>query len=341
LKLKKRTTIVIAHRLTTIRNADKIIVLNDGVVVEEGTHDSLLTKNGQYATLVKLQMSSTESVKSTLPLSPSQEVLVSLDIEQGKVSETAENTIEKNITVTEEDLEKNTSSIAWVWQQSAPERGYMYLGLFGSLMIGASFPLLGYFISAMIKIFYNPSSTDMMSEASFWAYMFIVLAGSQVIGGFLSKYCFGVVTERLARRVRQESFLKMLQMEVEWYDKPQNTAGTLAQQLATDCLMIKALTGERASTSASQIVTLIVSLIISFTNSWEMSLMMLGLFPLIGAAFGVQQHFVMAAAGSSMEAANEAGSVVSSTLLNIRTVNAFSLVIFIPSLTFFSLSNTY
>jgi hypothetical protein len=60
-----------------------------------------------------------------------------------------------------------------------------------------------------------------------------------------------------------------------------------------------------------------------------MSLLMFGLFPLIGCAFGIQQHFVIHAAGSAMEATNEAGSVVSMTLLNIRTVNAFSLVIFI------------
>ena len=157
LKLKKRTTIVIAHRLTTIRNADKIVVLSDGKVVEEGNHDDLFAKNGQYATLVKLQMSSieSESVKSNLPLSPSQELLASIDIEQGKGENNLEMIIDKTIIVTEEDLEKNTSSVAWVWQQSAPERGYMYLGLIGALMIGASFPLLGYFISAMIKIFYK------------------------------------------------------------------------------------------------------------------------------------------------------------------------------------------
>ena len=54
LKLKKRTTIVIAHRLTTIRNADKIVVLNDGVVVEEGNHNSLLNSSlGHYRDLIR------------------------------------------------------------------------------------------------------------------------------------------------------------------------------------------------------------------------------------------------------------------------------------------------
>ena len=46
-----RTTIVIAHRLSTIKNADKIIGFSDGKIVEEGNHDSLLSKNGVYANL--------------------------------------------------------------------------------------------------------------------------------------------------------------------------------------------------------------------------------------------------------------------------------------------------
>jgi ATP-binding cassette subfamily B protein/subfamily B ATP-binding cassette protein MsbA len=50
-----RTTLVIAHRLATVRGADKIIVLDQGTVVEEGTHDDLLAKGGLYANLYKLQ----------------------------------------------------------------------------------------------------------------------------------------------------------------------------------------------------------------------------------------------------------------------------------------------
>ncbi len=52
---KDRTTIVIAHKLSTIRNADNIAVLADGAVIEQGTHDDLLTRNGAYARLVKAQ----------------------------------------------------------------------------------------------------------------------------------------------------------------------------------------------------------------------------------------------------------------------------------------------
>jgi subfamily B ATP-binding cassette protein MsbA len=50
-----RTTLVIAHRLSTVENADSIIVMSEGRIVENGTHRQLLSANGQYATLYRLQ----------------------------------------------------------------------------------------------------------------------------------------------------------------------------------------------------------------------------------------------------------------------------------------------
>lgn len=60
--MKGRTSIVIAHRLSTIQNADKILVLDKGEILESGTHDQLLKKDGAYAQLHQMQYKALEKV---------------------------------------------------------------------------------------------------------------------------------------------------------------------------------------------------------------------------------------------------------------------------------------
>ena len=58
---KGRTTVIVAHRLSTVRNADKIIVIESGKAVEEGSHDELLgIDGGKYNNLIKIQLSQTD-----------------------------------------------------------------------------------------------------------------------------------------------------------------------------------------------------------------------------------------------------------------------------------------
>ncbi|PYL42994.1 MAG: hypothetical protein DMF42_05375 [Verrucomicrobia bacterium] len=64
-----RTTLIIAHRLTTVRLADRIVVLHRGQIVEQGTHLELLARRGRYARLYHLQ-SSTERERALVSSSP-------------------------------------------------------------------------------------------------------------------------------------------------------------------------------------------------------------------------------------------------------------------------------
>jgi len=63
---KERTVLVIAHRLGTIRKADNIIVLKDGVAAEQGTHEELMAKKGIYADMWNMQLHSTSPTRKNL-----------------------------------------------------------------------------------------------------------------------------------------------------------------------------------------------------------------------------------------------------------------------------------
>jgi len=54
--MRGRTSLVIAHRLSTVRHADRILVFNHGRIMESGTHEELIEKNGTYRFLVETQL---------------------------------------------------------------------------------------------------------------------------------------------------------------------------------------------------------------------------------------------------------------------------------------------
>jgi ATP-binding cassette subfamily B protein len=65
--LEGRTSLVIAHRLSTVRNADRILVVEDGRVVASGTHDALLSEGGLYAHLYRTQFTDTAAASAASP----------------------------------------------------------------------------------------------------------------------------------------------------------------------------------------------------------------------------------------------------------------------------------
>jgi ATP-binding cassette subfamily B protein len=66
--LRGRTSFVVAHRLSTIRHADKVLVVEGGQIVEEGTHVQLLARGGAYAALHRAFVRSTETLTARQPV---------------------------------------------------------------------------------------------------------------------------------------------------------------------------------------------------------------------------------------------------------------------------------
>jgi len=149
---------------------------------------------------------------------------------------------------------------------------------------------------------------------------------AQSVGALLRTISFSMITESMVLRIRTTAFGSILRQSVGWFDSStEHTAGALANRLATDCYMIKALTGERSSLAVSQIAVLIAGLYISFEASWALTLCLFATIPLIVIPVGVQKKVVAGFAERATDSLVAAGQTASETRLQLRTIHAFGL----------------
>lgn len=131
---KNRTTLVIAHKLATIRDADNIVVMSKGKIVEQGKHDDLVALNGTYSKLVQAQDLSTSKGNLDTGTSEEQSTTSTEAIELVRSLAKCNSAINENIASQmnreDFDLYKSTGLLHTIWKMimSAPElRAYFVI----------------------------------------------------------------------------------------------------------------------------------------------------------------------------------------------------------------------
>ncbi|KAF0698423.1 Aste57867_10952 [Aphanomyces stellatus] len=333
LESRKRTTIIIAHRLATIRNADRIVVLSAGKVVEQGPHDELMRlENGEYRMLVEAQ-SRKSPKKTSVTAFPSPSKLGSLApkaIEPTKIEAAAPLQVKTEATPPPPSAKRAPVKVPFqrIWALSRPEMGYLALGCFGALLTGGTFPLWGTLLSQCIILFFNfsLSNHDMKMEGLKWSGYFLILGVGYCIGNVCQNYGFSVVSERLTSRLRAMGFAAMLRQEVGWYDLPEHSSGALQASLSTDCALIQKMSSDLLKNVLNVVVCLAVGFSIAFYHSWQMTLALLGVFPLMGFASKMRaKSFNPQAKEDDKEGDLLAGALLSETIGSIRTVVSFGM----------------
>lgn len=151
---KGRTTITIAHKLATIRDADNIVVMENGRILEQGTHNSLLESDGAYARLVRAQDLSvaTKGPESASDLDEKDEdEHAPLTGELTRYSTSTKSAMEKQINRDDFDNWKRLGLLHTVWRlvKSTPELNWTFAVL-----------VLGCFAGGKTDIYQSPNSAD-------------------------------------------------------------------------------------------------------------------------------------------------------------------------------------
>ncbi|KAI9647284.1 hypothetical protein NHQ30_003667 [Ciborinia camelliae] len=272
---KNRTTITIAHQLSTVIKADNIIVMKKGQVVQQGTHEQLLLdREGPYWALANAQQLGNGEIpvkKVTIPSDPEKQDIdspkferISLDLEERPTSSPLLPPIEKRKTPL-------GSFILFLWEQK-PRWVWYAIMFLGSLGAGASFPLHAFLFAKLISLF-NLWGQLLQMQTNYWCFMFTLLA----IGVGISYYALGwssnTVSFNITATYRQEYFQNVLSKPVSYYDEEENSVGSLTARMASDPTQLQQLLGINMTVVLISMFNIFGSVAMSFYFGWKLTLL--------------------------------------------------------------------
>ncbi|KAL7166848.1 hypothetical protein ACSBR2_037507 [Camellia fascicularis] len=324
-----RTTIVVAHRLSTIRNADIIAVVQSGKIVETGSHDDLISKpNGAYASLVQLQEAASSHCLPSRGPTMGQPLSIKYSHELSHTSSHGASFQSDKVSVSRiggevAEIVKPTSvSSRRLYSMVGPDWIYGVSGTICAFIAGAQFPLFALGVTQALVSYYMDWDTT-CREVKKIALLFCGGAVITVIVNAITHLSFGIMGERLTLRVREMMFSAILRNEIGWFDETNNTSSMLASRLESDATLLRTVVVDRSTILLQNVGLVVTSFVIAFILNWRLTLVVMATYPLIISGHISEKMFMKGYGGNLSKAYLRANMLAGEAVSNIRTVAAF------------------
>ncbi|KAJ2716952.1 hypothetical protein H4R19_000304 [Coemansia spiralis] len=342
-----RTTITVAHRLSTIKDADVIYVVAKGRVLESGSHDALVAQGGAYARLVEAQQLrqelekgvrehdadvDTESTESGDGVPVAQHVSiqrsgtgVSEDSLRGEARaadiDPDSDEGRKRQAALEKELQKRGRGalprlIRMHWQYAMA----FIPGTFLSIIDGASLPCFSIVFARMLTAMALEDLDEQKRKVDLYAGLFFMFAGVVFLAVGGRNLCFLRAGEKITFNVRYDVFGAMLRQDATYFDRKENGTGALTARLATEANDINKTIGEAFPAFIAGIASMVAGIVIAFTFDWRLTLVILATLPFLVLAFYFEGMSVYASTKAMKNSYEKASQEASETVSNIRTV---------------------
>ncbi|PWA78769.1 AAA+ ATPase domain-containing protein [Artemisia annua] len=348
-----RTTIVIAHRMSTIRRADLIYVIKSGEVIESGSHDELMQMNynrvdggGEYFKMVQLQQSGKEVMDASSNNSQSPHRL-SVAASPTSVRSSAMSTPSLNpfspvfsmstpYSVNfdasyDSDYEDNLKKLSHpapsqfrLLKMNAPEWVTGLLGCLGAIGAGAVQPINAYCVGGVIHVYFESEKSKIVEHARSYSYVFVGVGVFHFLSSVIQHYNFAVMGEKLTTRVRTKLLEKLFTFEIGWYDRDENTSAAICARLSSEANMVRSLVGDRMSLITQAFFGALFAYTLGLILSWRLALVLMAAQPLLIGSYYARSVLMKSLSEKSQKAQCEGSQLASEAVINHRTITAFS-----------------
>lgn len=312
---KGRTTIIVAHRLSTIKNADRIVFLKNGAVFEEGTHLNLMTsKQGAYRHLVLSQNGESDDGEEN-QLQPEPISIVD-DVQDVCIPSSASS---KDDVLLNEDAKE--ASMLDIMKMSKNEWPFILLGGIGSAIVGVSTPIYAILFALVMGILSPGGPLDeKRSQGDFYSLMFLILGIVVGLAAFVQSLCLSIAGEALTARLRSLSFRAMLKKEIGWFDHESNNTGSLCARLSADAASVQGATGSRIGLILEAVSTLCGSVILSLYYEWRLGLTAMCFVPPLILSSYYHNKIILGQSSLERDGLRKSAGIAIEAIGNIRTV---------------------
>lgn len=321
-----RTTIVIAHRLATVRNSQTIVVLDQGSVVEIGDHRSLMDKGGAYHALVMLASGNDPRTQDKQHgLVPNVVDVSAYEESVNYVSGTKYDIsmLEKKLGIEEEKPRSQKYKLSEVLNLQRPEVTILLLGFLMGMLAGAILSIFPLLLGDALQIYFDGDKTKMKKKIGYICLALVGLGFGIIIAMVGQQGFCGWAGTRLTTRVRNLLFHSILKQEPGWFDFEENSIGVLISRLSIDCVSFRSILGDRISVMLMGLSSAAVGLGVSLYLEWRLALVATAVTPFtLGASY--LSLIINMGPRLDNDAYAKASSIAAGAISNIRTVTTFS-----------------